>query len=358
MSSEFGRKLTVTVFGESHGPAVGVTVCGLPAGEAVDADELAAFLARRAPGRSRLSTARREPDLPRFLSGLKDGATTGFPLTAVIENTDVRPADYAALADTPRPGHADYPAFVKYGGRADLRGGGAFSGRLTAPVCTAGGIALQLLRRRGVSVGAHVLAMGGVRDEPFPDEPSPALLELLAARELPVLSEAAAGAMRAAVEAAAAEGDSVGGVVECAALGVPAGLGGPLFEGVEGRLAAGLFGIPAVKGVEFGAGFAAAELRGSENNDAFRIRNGRVVTETNRCGGILGGVTDGMPLVFRAAFKPTPSIARPQRTVSLSRMEDAELAVRGRHDPCVVPRAVPVVEAVAALCILDLMIGG
>ncbi len=355
MSSEFGKLLRVSVFGQSHGPAIGVTIDGLPAGEAVDRDQLQAFLARRRPG-GPLSTARREDDLPEFLSGLENGVTCGAPLCAVIRNQDPRSGDYAPFADVPRPGHADYTAAVKWGGQADLRGGGHFSGRLTAPLCIAGGIALQILARRKLFIGAHLAAVGTVEDRPFPLLPTQELFASVAQKPLPVLDDAAGKAMRAQILAAKAEGDSVGGLIECAAVGVPAGLGSPMFEGIENRLAAALFGIPAVKGVEFGAGFAAARMRGSAHNDPFTAEGGQIRTATNHAGGILGGISDGMPIVFRLAVKPTPSIARPQQSVSLSRRKPAPLSVQGRHDPCIAPRAVPVAEAVAACVLLDILL--
>ncbi len=354
MSSELGTHVRVSIFGQSHAPAIGVCVDGLPAGERVDLEELAAFLSRRAPGRDDISTPRREEDRPRILCGLVDGVTCGAPLAAVIENTNTRSGDYDGLKDVPRPGHADYTAQVRYGGWQDTAGGGHFSGRLTAPLCIAGGIALQILRRRGILVGAHIWSIAGVEDRPFSPLGEPKkILENLAAAPLPVLDSQAGEKMRRRILEARSEGDSVGGVVECMVTGLPGGLGGPLFGGMESRLAAALFGIPAVKGVDFGAGFRAAEMRGSEHNDPFGIENGRVVTTTNQAGGILGGITTGMPLIFRAAFKPTPSIAKEQGSVSLSRREEERLVVRGRHDPCVVPRAVPVVEAAAALVVLD-----
>lgn len=357
MSSEFGSVLRVGVFGQSHGRAVGVTMQGLPAGEAIDMAELEAFLERRRPGKNALSTARVEPDKPVFLSGLLEGKTCGSPLCAMIENLDARSRDYDELLDKPRPGHADYTAFVKWGGAADLRGGGHFSGRLTAPLCIAGGIAKQILARRNIFVGAHLFAVAGIPDEPFPAEPSGELFRAVAEKPYPVLDDEKGRQMQAAVLAASKDGDSVGGVIECAAIGLPAGLGEPMFDGLENRLSAALFGIPAVKGVEFGAGFSAALLRGSEHNDPFRVaEDGRIVAETNHAGGILGGITTGQPVLLRVAVKPTPSIAKPQRTVSLSRMENAELSVRGRHDPCVAHRAVPVVEAVTAVVLLDLIL--
>ena len=358
MSSEFGHLLKISVFGQSHGKAIGVVVDGLPAGEAIDLAELQAFLDRRKPGKNRLSTARKESDAPTFLSGLENGKTCGAPLCAVIENGDQHSGDYAGLTDTPRPGHADYTAAVKWGGQADMRGGGHFSGRLTAPLCIAGGIAKQILARRGIHVGAHLSEVAGIADDPFPLHPTAELFEKLAAKDFPVLDDGAGERMQQAILAAREELDSVGGIVECAAIGLPAGLGDPMFDGVENRLAAALFGIPAVKGVEFGAGFAAARSRGSENNDAFSVQNGAVVTDTNHAGGILGGITNGMPILLRTAMKPTPSIARAQKTVRLSQMEEIPLEIRGRHDPCIAHRAVPVVEAVTAAVLLDLLLEG
>ena len=358
MSSEFGHLLKISVFGQSHGTAIGVVVDGLPAGEAVDLTELQAFLDRRKPGKNPLSTARKEADAPTFLSGLENGMTCGAPLCAVIPNGDQHSGDYAGLTDTPRPGHADYTAAVKWGGHADMRGGGHFSGRLTAPLCIAGGIAKQILARRGVFVGAHLKEVAGIPDAPFPLRPPAELFQEVAAKAFPVLDDGAGERMRAAILAAREDLDSVGGIVECAATGLPAGLGDPMFDGVENRLAAALFGIPAVKGLEFGAGFDAARLRGSENNDPFVLDHGAVAAESNRAGGILGGITTGMPLLLRAAFKPTPSIARPQRTVRLSTMEETDLEIRGRHDPCIAHRVVPVVEAVTAAVLLDLLLEG
>ena len=358
MSSEFGHLLKISVFGQSHGTAIGVVIDGLPAGEAVDLAELQAFLDRRKPGKSPLSTARKEADAPTFLSGLENGTTCGAPLCAVMENGDQHSSDYAGLTDTPRPGHADYTAGIKWGGRADMRGGGHFSGRLTAPLCIAGGIAKQILARRGVFVGAHLKEAAGIPDAPFPLSPTADLFRQIAAKPFPVLDDGAGERMQQAILEAREALDSVGGIVECAAVGLPAGLGDPMFDGVENRLAAALFGIPAVKGLEFGAGFEAARLRGSENNDPFILKDGAVATDTNHAGGILGGITTGMPLVLRAAFKPTPSIARPQRTVRLSAMEETELVIRGRHDPCIAHRAVPVVEAVTAAVLLDLLLEG
>ena len=349
MSSSYGENLRVHIFGESHGPAVGVTVEGIPAGEAVDLAELQRFLDRRAPGRNAWSTPRKEADVPEFLSGLREGKTCGTPLTAILKSANTRSGDYDALRDVPRPGHADYTAWVKYGESRDSRGGGHFSGRLTAPLCVAGGICLQLLAREGITFISRVAAIGGVRDEGE-------LTASTAEKAFPTVSDSAGEAMRSAIAAARAEGDSLGGVIECAVLGLPAGLGDPMFDGMENRIAAAVFGVPAVKGIEFGAGFTAAGLRGSENNDAFSVENGRIITESNHCGGILGGITDGMPLTFRAAVKPTPSIARPQQSVDLNTGEIVPLTVTGRHDPCIVPRAVPCLEAAAAIAVYDALL--
>jgi len=332
-----------------------VNIDGLPAGYALDMDELRTFLMRRAPGQSELTTARVEDDMPDILSGLVNGVTCGAPLAAIIRNKDARSADYREVRDIPRPSHADYVAHVKYGGHQDVAGGGHFSGRLTAPLCVAGGICLQILHTLGVEIGAHILRIGnGAEDEAFDAVGvSTADFAVLRNHPLPVLRREAAEAMRLAILHAKESGDSVGGVVECAAIGLPAGLGDPMFDGIENRIAGIVFGIPAVKGVEFGSGFAGAECMGSQNNDSFYMNSGGIKTRTNHSGGILGGITNGMPVLFRAAFKPTPSIALAQESVSLSRGEDAVLQINGRHDPCVVPRAVPCVEAAAAIALYD-----
>lgn len=349
-----GKKLTVTVYGHPHGPAVGLVMTGLPAGFPVDTQALQAFLARRAPGQSSHTTARREPDIPEYVSGLVGGVTTGEPLRVEIRNQDVHSRDYGPFRDVPRPSHADYPAIMRYGAAYDIRGGGSFSARMTAPVCVAGGIALQWLVKRGIRVGAHIAAIGGIADDPFdPVGVCAHDFDRILRHEIPVLNEKTGTAMLEAVDAVRRAGDSLGGIVECAAVGLPVGLGGPLFEGLESSLAVALFAIPAVKGVDFGEGFGAAGMRGSEHNDPYCMQNGRVVTATNHAGGLLGGMTTGMPLILRAAFKPTPSIALPQKSVSLSRREDAELTITGRHDPCVVLRAAPIVEAMTALVLMD-----
>ena len=354
MSNVLGDRYRLTIFGQSHSAMIGGVIEGLPAGIAPDMDFIGAFMARRAPGGA-LSTARKEADAPEIVAGLNEwGRTCGAPLAFLIKNADHHSQDYANLRKVPRPGHADFTAAVKFGGENDIRGGGQFSGRLTAPLCFAGALALQLLKEKGVRVRARVQSVAGILDGPM-DLARPEL-EAISDGRLPTVDRAAAARMAEAVEAARARGDSVGGVVECFATGVPAGLGDPMFDGVENRLARALLGIPAVRGVEFGLGFEAARLTGSAHNDAFRMEGNKVVTETNRHGGILGGITSGMPIVARVAFKPTPSIAQAQRSVSLPEGKDAPLIVHGRHDPCVVPRAVPVVEAAVACVLYDMML--
>lgn len=359
MASTIGERVRITLFGQSHGEAIGVVMDGLPAGELVDLNRLQAFLDRRAPSKGIVGSGRREADRPRILSGLLDGSTCGAPLCAVIENADARPGDYAAVNVLPRPGHADYPALAKHHGAADLRGGGHLSGRLTAALCVAGGIALQFLHRRHVAVGAHILSIGSLSDTPFdPACISARTLARCADKPFPVQDDAAGRAMVQAIDQARERGDSLGGVVECCAVGLPVGLGSPVFQGAENRLSQMIFGIPGVRGISFGAGFEAAQMTGAEHNDSFILRDGEVQTATNRHGGVLGGMTTGMPLHLRVAFKPTPSIARPQRTVRLDAMREETLRIEGRHDPCFVPRAVPCVEAAVAITLLDLLLEG
>ena len=352
MNNTFGTHITLTLFGESHGPEIGCVIDGLRPGLRVDEDHIAHRLALRRPAGA-ISTARVEPDPFRIVSGVWQGRTTGTPLCILIPNTDVRSGDYVNLSSTPRPGHADYTASVKYKGFHDPRGGGHFSGRLTAPLVAAGAIFLAALAERGVRIGTHMARCAGVADRPFGD--LAADLEALDRAPFPVLDPERGEAMRAAVLAAAAEGDSAGGVLETAVTGLTAGLGAPWFDSVEGLLAHALFAIPAVKGVEFGDGFALADMRGSEANDPFRMENGRVVTETNHNGGVNGGLTNGMPLIFRTAVKPTPSIAIPQKTVDLSTGAETEMRITGRHDPCIAPRACAVQTAVTAHVLLDLL---
>ena len=348
MSSSYGEAVRVTIFGQSHSPAIGMTLEGIPAGQEIDLEELNRFLARRAPGQHEYSTSRKEADLPEFVSGMVDSITCGVPITALIRNTDTRSGDYSRLKVLPRPGHADYTAQMRYGGFQDYAGGGHFSGRMTAPLCIAGGICLQILKKNGIRVMARIASIADVEDEGV-------LLESVADHPFPTVSRQQGERMKERIAQAKAEGDSVGGLIECNVLGLPAGIGDPIFGGMENRIAAVVFGIPAVKGIEFGAGFRAARMRGSQNNDPYEIRDGMVVTSTNHSGGILGGITSGMPLNFRIALKPTPSIKITQQSVNLETMKPEELQIQGRHDPCIVPRAVPCVEAAAALAVYDAM---
>ena len=329
MDSSYGDNIRITIFGQSHAPAIGVTVEGLPAGFTIDRAALQAFLDRRAPGRDATSTARREADAPEFLSGLVGDTTCGAPLTAIIRNSNTRSQDYEELRAVPRPGHADWPAQVRFGGFQDVAGGGHFSGRLTAPLCIAGGIVLQILAQEGVTVQARAERIGGETD---PER------------------------QREAILAAKAAGDSVGGVIAAEVRGLPVGVGDPMFGGLENRIAQAVVGIPAVKGIEFGDGFAASERRGSENNDPYRMVDGKVKPVTNHAGGILGGLSTGEPITFRVAIKPTSSIAIEQDSVNLQTGENARLRVHGRHDPCIVPRAVPCVEAAVALAVYDALL--
>lgn len=342
------------IFGESHGPAIGVTLTGVPAGLELDMDAITREMARRAPGRSALSTARREDDQPEILSGVFEGKTTGAPLCAVIANTDTRSQDYTRTKDLARPGHADYPARVRYQGYNDYRGGGHFSGRLTAPLVFAGAVAKQILARRGVFVGAHISSVYGISDQLLEDWDS---LRAVADKDFPVLDDRAGEQMRQAILEAKDEQNSVGGAIECAVFGLPAGLGGPDFgENAEGIFSQYLFAVPAVKAVGFGAGAAFALMRGSEANDPLYMDDdGAVRAEQNCAGGINGGITNGMPLVFEVTMRPTPSIARAQFTVDMVKGENAVLELHGRHDPCVVHRAVPVIEAAAALAACELL---
>ena len=354
MSSTYGENLHLTIFGQSHSPAIGVTVEGIPAGEKVDLDELQRFLDRRAPGKNAWSTPRKEADAPEILSGLVNGYTCGAPLTAIIRNTNTRSQEYANLAVTPRPGHADYTAPAKSAGWQDARGGGHFSGRITAASVAAGSICEHILAQRGIKVYTHIARCAGVEDAPLSSsaglimaEPQPGHFALLdPEKEAP---------MQAAIRAAGAEGDSVGGILETVITGVPAGIGEPFFDSVESEIAHLAFAIPAVKGIEFGAGFAFADLRGSQANAPFTMRDGKVVTATNKNGGINGGIANGMPIVFRTAVKPTPSIYKEQDTVDYIAKADAKLQIKGRHDPCIVPRAAVVQNTLAAFAVLDLL---
>lgn len=382
MNSSFGNNIKVNIYGGSHEPEIGVIITGLPVGTSFDMEKLQKFLDRRAPGNSPFATPRKEPDTALPQEGLKvDGTTavtTDETIKLIIKNTNTRSQDYKNLRDVPRPGHADYTAFVKYGSELNMAGGGPFSARLTAPLCIAGGIAMQLLEQRGVEIGAHIYSVGDVCDTPVdPLDPqlpwssalargaggdcggtanSESANSAAANASFPVIDEAAGEKMQEIILAAKEDGDSVGGIAEVFAKNFPAGIGGPMYDGVEGVLAPIFFGIPAVKGIEFGAGFAASKMRGSENNDPFRIHGDSVITATNNHGGVLGGITSGMPIIARLAFKPTPSISKEQQSVSLSKHTNEILSIKGRHDPCVVLRAVPICEAAMAIGLLDMLL--
>jgi chorismate synthase len=357
MGAIWGKNIRISIFGESHGNAIGINIDGLPSGVELDMEFIKSEMARRAPGRNSLTTPRKEGDEVEILSGYFNDATTGTPICGIIRNTNTRSKDYSKLKDMMRPGHADYTGKERYGGYNDYRGGGHFSGRITAPLVFAGSIAKQILKKEGISIGSHIKSIGKVEDEFFSDETLTAeTFEKFSQENLPVIKDGIAKKMESLILEASANQDSVGGIIEAAAINLPVGIGDPFFDSVESVLSQLLFSIPAVKGVEFGIGFDITKLYGSEANDEMFIEDGKVKTYTNNNGGVLGGITNGMPLVFRIAVKPTPSISKTQRTVDLSKMEDTTLEVHGRHDPCIVPRALVVVEAAAALAILDLLL--
>ena len=353
----FGDKIKITVFGESHADAIGVTVDGLPAGTPVDTDYIQSLLDLRAPGKSDTATRRKEPDHAEFLSGIRDGYTCGGSIAAIIRNTDTRSGDYASLEARPRPSHADYPAMIKFGEHFDRRGGGQFSGRLTAPLDIAGGIILPLLAQKGIHIAAHISAIGNIRDAAFdPLADQGELMEKLNRMPFAVIDENAGESMKECIRAAAKDGDSIGGTIECKITGLPAGVGSPMFDGIENVLSRAVFAVPAVKGIEFGTGFDSVTMRGSEYNDAYYYdENGKIRTRTNHAGGICGGMATGMPVLFRVCVKPTPSISLEQDTVDLRTHENVKIAVSGRHDPCIVPRGVSVIRAVTALALYELL---
>ena len=360
MKNTFGSNLSLTIFGESHGAAIGAVLDGMAAGVPVDEKALAALMDQRRARGDGLSTARTEADQIRILSGVVQGHTTGTPIALMIENQNTRSGDYAATAALLRPGHADYTAYARYRGFQDARGGGHFSGRITAGLVAGGGIVLGALERAGIRIVTHIAQCAGIDDTPFArDDPAAlaAQANVLAGRGagFALLDGAVEEPMKAAIRAAGAEGDSVGGLLETAILGLPAGVGEPFFDSVESQLAHAAFAVPAVKGIAFGEGFGFAALRGSQANDPFRVEEGRIVTETNRNAGINGGLTNGMPVVFRTVVKPTPSIYKEQRTVDYTAGENALLSIKGRHDPCIVPRAAVVQTCAAAVVIGDLL---
>lgn len=355
MASLWDNNISIQIFGESHGPAIGVVIDNLPPGEYIDMEKVYAFMSRRAPKKDGTTTSRSEKDIPQVLSGVLDNRTTGTPLAAVIQNTDTHSKDYGNISKLARPGHADYTGAMRYRGFNDVRGGGHFSGRLTAPLCFAGAVCSQILERRGIYTGAHVASVHGIKDEKF-SKTEVSKENILSVREkyFPVIDDAKGEEMRAEIQKARLAQDSVGGVVECACINVPAGIGSPIFDGLENSIAQLIFGIPAVKGLEFGAGFRASEMLGSQNNDEFFIdEKGHVKSYTNNHGGILGGISSGMPITLNVAFKPTPSISKPQKTIDYSSMKNETLVIKGRHDPCIAARAVPCVESAVNIAVLS-----
>ncbi len=358
MSSAMGNNIKIQIFGQSHSEGLGVVIDGLPAGEQIDLDKVNAFLQRRAGGKNKYSTARKETDIPKVISGLVNNQTCGAPLCAIFENADTKSQDYEELQDVPRPSHADYTAYRKHDAFHDRRGGGHFSGRLTLPLCFAGAVCKQILERHDIFIGSHIHSIGTVKDRAF----DPVALSredfTIALQGFPTLDQETGQQMVKTMEEMAEKGNSIGGAVECGVLGLPVGLGNPIFDNLESLLSYGLFSIPAVKGVEFGAGFGVTEMTGVQCNDNFYMDGDTVRTETNHSGGIQGGISNGMPIVFRVAFKPTPSIYSLQKSVHLKTKEPVDLKIKGRHDPCIVPRAVPCVEAVAAIVLADVFLGG
>jgi chorismate synthase len=358
MSSFWKSNITLSVFGESHGAGIGVVIDNLPAGEHLDTEEIRFYMSRRAPGQGSTSTPRKESDMPSIVSGVHNGYTTGSPLTAFIANTDTHSADYADMSKLARPGHADYTGAVRYRGFNDVRGGGHFSGRLTAPLVFAGAVTAQILERRGIYTGTHIEQIHKIKDRRFNPlgMPRDEIIKLRH-KKFPLLNDKKRDLMITDIEKAHEAGDSLGGVIECMTIGVPAGIGSPVFEGLENSISQIIFGIPAIKGIEFGAGFDVTNMLGSQNNDEFYVdEHGYVLTKTNNHGGILGGISSGMPIVFRVAVKPTPSISKPQKTVNMKDLKNESIEIRGRHDPCIVPRAVPVVESAANIAVLSHMI--
>lgn len=358
MSSVWVNNLKISIFGESHGAYIGAVIDNLPAGEKIDIDEINFQMKKRAPGKNSFSSERRESDYPEVISGLLNGYTTGSPFCAIIKNQDAHSSDYETFRFLPRPGTADFTAINRYSGYNDFRGGGHLSGRLTAPLVFCGSICQQILKRKGISIAAHIFSVGKVLDAPFLYNISDdALKNLHNQMELPVLDPEIKEQIKNEIDFYKSKGDSIGGSIECAVVGVKPGIGDPIFFGIENVISSLIFAIPAVKGIEFGAGFKVSDMTGSENNDSFILKNGEIQTETNNHGGILGGISSGMPIVFRVAIKPTPSIPLEQISVNLNKKTSAKLKVTGRHDPCIVPRAVPAVEAVASIAILDLLLG-
>lgn len=356
MSGMWGKNIRVSIFGESHGNAIGINIDGLPSGFQIDMDKVMVEMARRAPGKSPLSTTRKEGDIPEILSGYFEGKTTGTPLCAIIRNSNTKSKDYSKLKDVMRPGHADYTGHVRYDGFNDYRGGGHFSGRITAPLVFAGAVCKQILESKGITIAAHVNSIGNIQDKSFLDtDITKELIDSFKGRELPLINSSLEETIRNEIIDARNNLDSIGGTIECAVLGIKPGVGNPFFDSVESTLAHLMFSVPAVKGIEFGKGFDISKMRGSEANDEYYLDGKDIKTRTNNNGGILGGITNGMPIIFNVAIKPTASIFRQQKTVDISTMEETTLSIEGRHDPCIVQRALPVIEAVTAIGILELL---
>ncbi len=354
MSGIWGKNVKISIFGESHGVAIGVTIDGLPAGIELDLDYINLEMQRRAPGKNKMSTARKEGDQFEILSGYFNGKTTGTPLCSIIRNSNQRSRDYDKIKSIIRPSHGDYPGHIKYDGHNDYRGGGHFSGRITAPLVFAGALAKYILEEKGIIIGGHIKSIENIEAENLDYvNIDKEVIKGIKHKELPVINDETGEKMRSAIHSAKEDGDSVGGIIEGLVLDIDPGLGAPFFDSIESRLSHALFSIPGVKGIEFGLGFEISKLRGSKANDEYYVEGETIKTYSNNNGGVTGGITNGMPIIFRVAMKPTPSISKPQRTVDISTMENTEIEVRGRHDPCIVQRAVPVVEAACALTILD-----
>lgn len=354
MSGTWGNKIELSIFGESHGKAIGIVINGIKPGFEIDMDKIEKEMERRAPGRNKMSTQRKEGDKPKILSGIFEGKTTGAPISMIIENSDTRSKDYSKLKDLMRPGHADYAGNRRYGGFNDYRGGGHFSGRITAPLVFAGALAKQLLEEKGIKIGAHISSVGKVKDDSFNRiNISESLLENLLKKELPLIKDEKIEEVKEEIEKVRLKGNSIGGTIECAIIGVKAGIGSPFFDSLESKIASLAFSVPAVKGIEFGLGFEISEMTGAEANDEYYVENGEIKAYSNNNGGITGGISNGMPITYKVAIKPTPSISIEQRTVNISTMENEKLVIEGRHDPCIVQRAVVVIEAIAAIAILE-----
>lgn len=355
MSANWGHNIELSLFGESHGQAIGIVIGNLPAGVRLDMDAIRWYMKRRAPGQNKMSTPRQEKDEVQIVSGLLDGVTTGAPLCAMIQNSDQHSRDYSELKVKMRPGHSDYPAYVKYHGYNDVRGGGHFSGRLTAPLVFAGSVARQILQEKGIVIGAHIKRIHNIEEPSFPVDVDDDLLKQLSSQLYPVLDQHIFSQMQNEIEEARMHQDSVGGMIECAIINVPAGIGNPFFDSIESHLSSLLFSIPAVKSISFGSGEDITKMYGHEANDSYYYQNGQVKTKTNHNGGITGGISNGMPIIVNVGIKPTPSISQLQQTVNVETQTDTQIQVKGRHDPCIVPRAVVVVESMVALAILDMI---